>query len=494
MTSADTDLLKAYVEGSQSAFNELVARYLNLVYSAALRQVGGNSHLAKEVTQLVFTDLAKKAGRLIHHPELTGWLYTGTRFAALQVLRAENRRRRHEEKIITMSPPALPAEIKWDEVRSIFDELLHELNPADRRVILLRYFENQSFTEIGKRTGLSENTARMRTDRALEKLRLRLCRRKIMSSAAALAALISAEAVSAAPAFEVLAGSAATPPISGFGLFMTSTKLLKIGTIGLLLLSFGTVLHFTRELKNARATHLLLDQQRTELDAELATADTKLGDLKKQLSVVQPTTPPHNPSLGGDEPQTRSASAEAELRDLLLSERKEKSGRDAALLFQKLGLSKTLLSQYVERLARADRETFLPAYLEANARARGLSLQAYKDVAARELEQDLRSLLGDSAYEQIQQAKADEMLNAPIKQLAADLMFSDVPLAQSQISQLSAVLASNRAAIDQSRGHLPEPVVSQAQLILSPEQFAAWHQRLTLEQRLPDLVKKINSQ
>ena len=63
--SADTELLIRYVdEGSEVAFAELVRVHINLVYFAALRQMGGDTHRAQEVTQIVFTDLARKAGAL----------------------------------------------------------------------------------------------------------------------------------------------------------------------------------------------------------------------------------------------------------------------------------------------------------------------------------------------------------------------------------------------------------------------------------------------
>src|SRR6185312_5468642 len=118
----DNQLLREYVgTKSEDAFAELVRRHVNLVYSAALRQVGGDAHLAHDVAQSVFTDLVRKAASLSHRESLTGWLYTSAHFAASKLVRAEHRRREREEKF--MSDPAhLPApELDWETLRPILD-------------------------------------------------------------------------------------------------------------------------------------------------------------------------------------------------------------------------------------------------------------------------------------------------------------------------------------------------------------------------------------
>ena len=97
----DSELLGRYARTrSEDAFAELVRRHVNLVYSAALRQVNGDAHLAQDVAQTVFTDLARKAGSLARRESLTGWLYTSAHFAAAKIARTENRRRDREEKFM----------------------------------------------------------------------------------------------------------------------------------------------------------------------------------------------------------------------------------------------------------------------------------------------------------------------------------------------------------------------------------------------------------
>jgi len=202
MNASDSELLQQFVrDGSEGAFTELVRRHVNLVYSAALRQVGPDAPSAEDVTQSVFTDLARKARQLTRHPTLTGWLYSSTRLAAAQHRRSESRRLARETAAHAMSQllSSDDSEADWNPLRPVLDEAMHDLNEADREAVLLRFFEQRPLAEIGARLGLSENTARMRVERALDKLHAALAKRGITSTTAALAATLGARAVGAAP-------------------------------------------------------------------------------------------------------------------------------------------------------------------------------------------------------------------------------------------------------------------------------------------------------
>ena len=162
----DCELLRRYAgTRSEEAFAELVQRHVNLVYSAALRQVNGDAHLAQDVAQTVFTDLARKAASLARRATLTGWLYTSAHFAAAKIARTENRRRDREEKFmreptnenVPEAGRVTPCAPDWDKIRPMLDEVMHQLKETDREAILLRYFENRPFAEIGEKFGLNEN-------------------------------------------------------------------------------------------------------------------------------------------------------------------------------------------------------------------------------------------------------------------------------------------------------------------------------------------------
>src|SRR5688500_10923552 len=200
----DTELLRRYVEeGADDAFSELVQRHVNFVYSAALRQLNGDAHLAADATQIVFTDLARKAPALVKHRVLAGWLFTSVRYATAKLVRGERRRHAREVEAqlmqeLTHDDPA--AQLDWQRVRPVLDDVIAELSDADREAVLLRFFEGRDYLGIGAKLHLNDNTARMRVERALEKLRLRLERRGVNSTGAALAVALANQAVIAAPA------------------------------------------------------------------------------------------------------------------------------------------------------------------------------------------------------------------------------------------------------------------------------------------------------
>ncbi len=195
----DFELLQAYVQQrTEGAFEALVGRHLNLVYSAALRQMR-EPYAAEEVTQIVFIILARKAATIRRGTILPGWLLRATRYTVLDARRRERRRRNMERKAMMEHLQPTPTEAAWEQVAPLLDEALARLRAKDHDAIVLRFFEQKSFKQIGGALGLSENSARMRVARALERLRGFFARRGVALSAVTVGAALSAHAVQAAP-------------------------------------------------------------------------------------------------------------------------------------------------------------------------------------------------------------------------------------------------------------------------------------------------------
>ena len=227
MKTTDGELLRHYaVKRSEAAFEELVRRRINLVYSAALRQVNNDPHLAEDVTQSVFIDLARKAATLSQHASLIGWLYTSTRYVAGKLCRAQHRRALRETEAHAMNTlqNEPEPEADWVQIRPWLDEAMHVLSELDREAVLLRHFQQLSYAEIGLRFGLSEDAARMRVSRALAQLQEILSKRGVTSTGAVLAMLLGHHAIGAAPAqltarvvSAAMAGTAGTGGMLGLG-------------------------------------------------------------------------------------------------------------------------------------------------------------------------------------------------------------------------------------------------------------------------------------
>jgi RNA polymerase sigma factor (sigma-70 family) len=195
----DIALLRDYAETqSEAAFSELVSRYLNLVYSVAFRSTG-NSHAAQEISQAVFIILARKAKSLSQYTALSGWLYQTARLTARNYLRTEMRRQNREQEAYMQSTLTETDPELWPQIAPLLDDAMGRLGTADRSAIVERFFENKSLRDVGVGLGANEVAARMRVNRALEKLRLFFARRGVKSTTAAISENISRHSVQVAP-------------------------------------------------------------------------------------------------------------------------------------------------------------------------------------------------------------------------------------------------------------------------------------------------------
>jgi len=202
MTQDDSSLIKEFVANhSQAAFTTIVQRYVDFVYSAALRQVNGDSGMASDICQSVFVDLGRRASSLSENISLPGWLHRATRLTALAALRTQRRRIvREREAILMQEIERMDKSLDWNSVRDVIDAALDSLNKRDREAVLLRYFQKQSFRDISTALHVSEDAARMRVERSLEKLRAVLAKNGVTSTSAALSVALTAQSVASAPA------------------------------------------------------------------------------------------------------------------------------------------------------------------------------------------------------------------------------------------------------------------------------------------------------
>ncbi len=286
----DMDLLRRFAQdGAEDAFAELVRRHLDLVHSAALRQVR-SPQLAEEVAQSVFTDLARDSARLKPGTVLAAWLYQVTRRTAIDVVRREARRQLREQVAVEMNAMnSTPSD--WAQVEPLLDDAMAALDDTDRTAVLLRYFDNKSLREVGAALGASDDTAQKRVSRAVDKLRDFFAQRGVTVGASGLAVSLSANAVQAAPpglavtisAASTLAGAAvATTTLKAIAM----TTLQKVAVTTALAAAVGVALYEARQLTALREENQRLHQQLVPLTAQVQQLQHERDRATNRLSAV----------------------------------------------------------------------------------------------------------------------------------------------------------------------------------------------------------------
>jgi RNA polymerase sigma factor (sigma-70 family) len=260
---------------SETAFATLVDRYVNLVYSTALRSTG-NPHHAEEITQAVFVILARKACQLSPRVVLSGWLYQTVRLTAANFLKSEFRRQRREQEATMQSESNEPSNAAWQEIAPLLDEAMGQLNPADRDAVVLRFFQNKTAAEMAVQLHLSEAAAHKRTGRAVEKLRQFFLKRGVSSTAALITGTIATQSVHAAPS--ALTGAAIAAALTQGASVSASTLTLIKGALKLMawtkaktalitgvivLLAAGTTTIAVKQLASPPASYLRIEGKGT---------------------------------------------------------------------------------------------------------------------------------------------------------------------------------------------------------------------------------------
>jgi RNA polymerase sigma factor (sigma-70 family) len=328
---ATKSLLAAYVEsGSEQAFHELVDRYVDLVYSTARRLVGGDAQLAEDVTQTVFIDLARKARDFSGEVMLGGWLHRRTFNVATTVLRSERRRREREMESAEMSAIEHSGGTCIEQIGPMLDAAIDRLGSDDRAAILLRFFEQRDFRAVGQALGSSEDAARVRVSRALEKLHSILRRQGVTLSAAALGTTLASGVVTAAPAglAPSVAATALATSSAAIGFSATLFKLvtmakLKTGIVCAVVVA-GVATPIAMQYHsnvNLRRENLALREQTAQLDALRAENQRLSNGLARNSAAPRLPTPPVRATVPPTEPASDRLSGTNLIAQILKSDK-----------------------------------------------------------------------------------------------------------------------------------------------------------------------------
>ena len=173
-TNDDIHYINLIIEGNSNAFNILVDRYKDLVFSLALKMVK-NREEAEEVAQDTFIKVFKSLSQFKGDSKFATWIYKVTYNTCLDRLKKQKR----EQQVVSID------EFNTNQIKSIdnaLDKMENEerekaiqdciqLLPADDAFLLtLFYFEEQSLEEIAKVIGLTANNVKVKLFRSRKKL------------------------------------------------------------------------------------------------------------------------------------------------------------------------------------------------------------------------------------------------------------------------------------------------------------------------------------
>jgi RNA polymerase sigma factor (sigma-70 family) len=488
----DAVLLGAYVSrGDETAFAALVRRHVNLVYRAALRQSDGDTHRAAEATQLVFTLLARKAAGLARHPSLTGWLYTTTHFTVSDQRRRERRRQAREMEAHMMNEATREERVEWDRLRPVLDEAMQQLGERDRDALLARFFEGRSFAEVGARFAATEDAARMRVERALEKLRTLLARRGVTSTGAALGVMLTSEAARAAPAGlaasvtgPALAGAAVTTPASGLMAFMTTTKFVA-GAAGLvLLLSVGVAVREVRQSRAAAARWAVANNEMAALAARVRVAHEQAAVAERDLARREKAVAQDRQAGAAREAELAASvrdpgaagqaflAAHPEIVDVVHENARHGTTQRFQLLFERLRLTPAQLEQFYAVMIQAD------AGLRWNTSRQApiVKFEIGEKLTREARMARLQQILGAEGFREFQEFSRLEPARRVVDQVTRGLYYSATPMTAVQAEQLAVIVAQAsapyRAGSAFSGATLDwDQVVGQARGLLSASQL-----------------------
>ena len=194
-----------------------------------------------------------------------------------------------------MNVPEDHTEANLALVGPVLDEAINLLEPDDRTAILLRFFEQLELRAVGEMMGSSEDAARMRVSRALDKLQGLLKNRGVVLSAAGIGTLLAAGAVSAAPiglAATVAGTILSSTATGGFTstllkiMSMTKFKIAAVGAIAVAAVAVPVALH-QGSVGKLREENRSLRQQAAQL-AALQAENERLSNMVFQAASNPP--------------------------------------------------------------------------------------------------------------------------------------------------------------------------------------------------------------
>lgn len=176
----DEQLVKEYANGNNEAFDILLKRHQDRIYTYILRIIK-NEDKANDIFQETFVKaiMTIKQGRYIENGKFPAWISRIARNLIIDYYRQEKSENLQSADLTDIDvlnrkelcEATIEDVIISQQIRDDVKRLINELPPLQREVLNMRYYQNLSFKEIAELTGVSINTALGRMRYALINLR-----------------------------------------------------------------------------------------------------------------------------------------------------------------------------------------------------------------------------------------------------------------------------------------------------------------------------------
>jgi len=165
---SDIQLFEAFKKGDAGAFEALYDRYGDRIYGYLLALVG-NGEEARDLSQQLFLELIARAKSTAIKGSFCGYVFAAARHRATDLLR-----RRSSAKGVAadfLVARRASGDSKFAERSAALNRAMAALPQETRELIVLKFYEDLTFAELGEVLGVPEKTADSRYRAAIEKLR-----------------------------------------------------------------------------------------------------------------------------------------------------------------------------------------------------------------------------------------------------------------------------------------------------------------------------------
>ena len=200
MAESEYILLKRFsTSGDAEAFAQIIQQHAPMVYGVCLR-ILANREIAADVVQDTFFQLVRDAAEITD--SIPNWLHKVATHRAIDIVRSDSQRKQREMKYAS-NPGNIDSEdnkAAWREISVCIDEELENLDEQTKEILILRFFQGQTMTDIAENIGVSQPTVSRWIEAGIELLRQKLKSRGVIVPAAVFITLLNENIVQAAPA------------------------------------------------------------------------------------------------------------------------------------------------------------------------------------------------------------------------------------------------------------------------------------------------------